>query len=84
MKPRLTVLDAVRVLLDHGPQGGDPNDVEIRGVVAASTDIVALDALGATMLGHSPQDIGNIPAAEARGLGTSDYLSLNPIETILA
>jgi uncharacterized protein (DUF362 family) len=84
MKPRLTVLDAVRVLLDHGPQGGDPNDVEVRGIVAASTDIVALDALGATMLGHSPQDITNIPAAEARGMGTSDFQSLKPIEKTLA
>ncbi len=84
MKPRLTVLDSVRVLLDHGPQGGDPNDVEVRGVVAASTDIVALDALGATMLGHAPADIENIPAAEARGLGTADFQSLKPIEKTLS
>ncbi len=84
MKPRLTVLDAVRVLMDHGPQGGDPNDVAVRGIVAASTDIVALDALGATLMGHSPLDIGNIPMAEARGLGTSDFQSLNPIEVTLA
>ena len=84
MKPRLTVLDAVRVLLDHGPQGGDPNDVEVRGIIAASTDIVAIDALGATLLGHAPQDIGYIPAAEARGLGTADYNSLNPVEKTLA
>lgn len=80
MKPRLCVLDAVRVLTDHGPQGGDPKDVTVRGLVAASTDIVALDALGATLLGHDPQTIGNIPAAAARGLGTMDYASLNPVE----
>ncbi len=84
MKPRLTVLDAVRVLLDHGPQGGDPQDVEVRGIVAAGTDIVAIDALGATLLGHEPRDIGYIPAAEARGLGTSDYRSLDPVEETLA
>jgi len=84
MKPQLCVLDAVRVLTDHGPQGGDPNDVEVRGVMAASTDIVALDAFGATLLGHAPQDIVNIPAAEARGLGTADYQSLGPVEKTLA
>ncbi len=84
MKPQLTVMDAVRVLLDHGPQGGDPNDVEIRGIVAASTDIVAIDTYGASLLGHAPQDISYIPAAEARGLGTTDYQSLNPVETKLA
>jgi len=83
MKPQLCVLDAVRVLTDHGPQGGDPNDVEVRGVMAASTDIVALDAFGATLLGHAPRDIVNIPAAEARGLGTADYQSLGPVEKTL-
>ena len=84
MKPSISVLDAVRVLTDHGPQGGDPKDVEVRGVVAASTDIVALDALGATLMGHEPQDISTIAAAAARGLGTIDYQSLGPVEKILS
>ena len=57
MQPKITVLDAVRVLTDHGPQGGDPQDVELRGIVAAGTDIVALDALGATLMGLDPQRI---------------------------
>ena len=84
MKPKLTVLDAVRVLTDHGPQGGNPDDVDVRGIVAASTDIVALDALGATLLGHEPEEIGYMAAAANRGLGTLDYASLNPVEKILS
>ena len=84
MKPRLTVLDAVRMLTDHGPQGGDPADVTVRGVVAAGTDIVALDAFGASLLGHDPQEIGFIATAAERGLGTADFASLNPVEKILA
>ena len=84
MKPRITILDAVRTLNDHGPQGGDPNDVSVRGVVAASTDIVALDAFGVTLLGHAPADIKPIAAAEARGLGTADFASLSPVEQILS
>jgi uncharacterized protein (DUF362 family) len=84
MKPRITILDAVRTLDDHGPQGGDPNDVTVRGVVAASTDIVALDAFGVTILGHAPADIKPIAAAEARGLGTADFASLNPVERTLS
>jgi uncharacterized protein (DUF362 family) len=84
MKPKLTVLDAVRVLTDHGPQGGNPEDVEVRGIVAASTDVVALDALGATMLGHDPADIGYVANAARRGLGTLDYASLNPVEKTLS
>lgn len=84
MKPQVTVLDAVRVLTDHGPQGGRPEDVEVRGLVAAGTDVVALDALGATLLGHDPAEIGYVAAAAARGLGTLDYASLDPVEKILS
>lgn len=84
MQPKLTVIDAVRVLTDHGPQGGDPDDVEVRGVVAAGTDIVALDAFGATLLGHEPRAISTIAAAEARGLGTTDFASLAPVERVLS
>jgi len=84
MKPRLTVLDAVRVLTAHGPQGGDPADVEVRGVVAASTDIVALDAFGASLMGHGPGDVSHIAAAAEQGLGTQDFASLEPVERILS
>jgi len=83
MKPRVTVLDAVRVLTDHGPQGGDPGDVEVRGIVAAGTDIVAIDAFGSTLLGHQPEDIAHVAGAARRGLGTLDYASLNPVEKTL-
>lgn len=84
MKPRLTILDAVRVLTDHGPQGGNPDDVDVRGIVAASTDIVALDSFGASLMGHDAADISYIAAAADRGLGTLDFASLEPVERILS
>ena len=84
MQPKISVLDAVRVLTNHGPQGGDPKDVQLRGVVAASTDIVALDALGASLLGHDPASIPTLAVAAERGLGTLDYASLNPVEKALS
>lgn len=84
MRPRLTVLDAVRILTDHGPTGGDARDVKVVGTVAAATDIVALDAFGASLLGRSVAEIGAIKAAQARGLGTADYQSLAPRELILS
>ncbi|MBD3336451.1 MAG: DUF362 domain-containing protein [Candidatus Eisenbacteria bacterium] len=84
MQPRLTVLDAVRVLTNHGPQGGSLDDVEQKNVVAAGTDIVALDAFGAELLGHEPRRIRTIPAAEERGLGTADYRSLAVKELAIA
>jgi uncharacterized protein (DUF362 family) len=76
LKPRLCVLDAVRALTRHGPQGGNPADVVRLDTVAAGTDIVALDAFGAELLGHEPAALGTVRAAEAAGLGTSDYRSL--------
>ncbi|MBD3161083.1 MAG: DUF362 domain-containing protein [Candidatus Eisenbacteria bacterium] len=79
MKPRLTVLDAVRVLTDNGPQGGDPDDVKTLGVVAAGTDVVAIDAFGAELLGHDPRRFDSIRLGEEAGLGRGDYRSL-PLE----
>ena len=54
MKPRLCVLDAVRILKDHGPTGGNMEDVVVKSTVAAGVDIVALDALGLELLGKEP------------------------------
>lgn len=76
MKPRLCVLDAVRILTNHGPQGGDLADVKRLDTVAAGIDIVALDALGAEMLGHKPEDVATVAAGEKAGLGKIDYKKL--------
>lgn len=76
MKPRLCVLDAVRTLTAHGPVGGDLADVKRMDTIAAGTDIVALDALGAELLGHSAESLAMIRAAQQRGLGQSNYRTL--------
>jgi uncharacterized protein (DUF362 family) len=73
MKPRICVLDAVRILTNHGPQGGNPADVKQTGIVAAGTDIVALDAFGAELLGHDPKEIQTVAKAHEAGLGEIDY-----------
>ena len=79
MKPRLCVLDAVRVLTDHGPVGGNPADVAVRTTVAAGVDIVALDALGIELLGRAPAETKKARAiikyAQEAGLGKADYRS---------
>lgn len=84
MSPKITVLDAVRILTAHGPTGGDLADVQRKDTVVASTDIVALDAFGAELLGHDPKDIATVAAGEAAGLGTLDYRSLSPKEIAVA
>jgi uncharacterized protein (DUF362 family) len=72
VKPCLTVLDAMRVLTAHGPQGGSLEDVKALDTVAAGTDVVAVDAFGATLMGRVPSEIGYIAQAARRGLGTLD------------
>ncbi len=84
MKPKLTVLDAVRVLTAHGPIGGNPEDVDVRGIVAAGTDIVALDALGAELLGHVPLVVETLRVAAAAGLGRADIRELALRETVVS
>ena len=76
MKPKISILDAVRVLKAHGPKGGDPADVLLKTTVAAGVDIVALDALGAELLGRKPSEIRSIVKGQEAGLGKMDYRSL--------
>lgn len=69
VKSHLTVIDATRILTDHGPQGGDLKDVKVLNTVIASTDIVAADAYATTLFGLKPADIAVTVAAHRRGLG---------------
>ena len=71
--PTLTIVDATRVLVRNGPQGGSLDDVVIENAVICSTDQVAADARGAQFLGLSPERVGHIVLAERAGLGTLDY-----------
>lgn len=76
VKPRLTVLDAVRIMVSNGPTGGSLNDVKILNTVVASPDIVAADSYGATLFGLRPEDLGYVTAATAMGLGRSDLQNM--------
>ena len=75
MKPRLCILDATRVLLRNGPVGGNLADVRVTNIVAAGTDIVALDAFGAELLGKKAAEVKTIVKGQQYGLGTMDYRS---------
>ena len=55
-----------------------------KDTIAAGTDIVALDALGAELLGHKPEDISTVAAGHKAGLGEIDYRKLALREIDLA
>jgi uncharacterized protein (DUF362 family) len=81
LRPTLTVLDAYRVLMTNGPQGGNLEDVELHKTVIAGTDPVAIDAYGATFFGLDPDQVPYIGMAHQRGVGNKNFTELN-VETI--
>jgi uncharacterized protein (DUF362 family) len=76
LRPQLTVVDAVRILTNHGPTGGSLDDVKLMNTVIASHDIVAADTYATTLFGLTGTDIPAIRAAAQMGLGTTDLKSV--------
>lgn len=76
IRPHLTIVDAIRTLMDNGPTGGDLNDVKEQDTIIFSPDIVAADAYATRLFGMTPQDIPYIMAAGERGLGKTDLSGL--------
>jgi uncharacterized protein (DUF362 family) len=74
--PTLTVVDAVRALMDHGPTGGSLADVQQMNTVIASPDIVAADSYAATLFGLRPDDLAYVRAGVQMGSGRSDLENL--------
>jgi uncharacterized protein (DUF362 family) len=76
IRPHVTLLDATTVLTSRGPQG--PGQVENLGILAVSTDTVALDAYACTLARWDgrPQEASavlHIRRAAEMGFGTTAY-----------
>jgi len=76
VRPQLTIIDAIRTLMDHGPTGGDLDDVKVQNTLIFSPDIVAADAYATRLFDMTPEDIRYIQAAAERGLGMADLSGL--------
>ena len=76
VRPTLTVVDAVRILVAHGPTGGSLNDVVQADTIIASPDMVAADAKAATLFELDGGDISYVKAAAEMGLGRMELGSL--------
>jgi len=83
MRPTLTIVDAVRVLMRNGPQGGNLDDARQADTLIASTDQVAADAWGCQLIGQKPENLGYLKMAEERGIGTMHYDKLRVKEITL-
>jgi uncharacterized protein (DUF362 family) len=76
-KPTLTLIDAINIMVKHGPSGGSPSDVSMKSTLILSDDPVAADARAAKLFGYSPNEIGSIRLGKKRGLGTDDLQQLD-------
>ncbi len=81
VKSHLTIIDATRILLNHGPQGGNLKDVKVLNKVIACQDIIAADAYATTFFGLNPQDISTTVTAYKRGMGE---MNLGKVKVIKA
>lgn len=79
VKPKLTVIDATRMLLRHGPQGGNVEDVHVANTLVASADPVAADAFATTLFGIKHDAIASTARAYDMGLGEIDPAKMDVI-----
>jgi uncharacterized protein (DUF362 family)/NAD-dependent dihydropyrimidine dehydrogenase PreA subunit len=73
MPPAISVMDAITVMEGDGPVDGRPRHL---GLVMASKDAVALDAVAAAVLGLNPMEIDTSRLADAQGVGVADLTGI--------
>ena len=69
LKPQLTIMDGVMAMEGEGPGSGKMRNL---GLILASKDAVALDAVASGIIGLKPEDVLTTRYAGERGLGVSD------------
>lgn len=84
VRPTLVILDGTTTMMTNGPTGGSLSDLKATNTLIASTDQVAADAVGATLLGKSVSDLPFILKAAEAGVGTADVETLNPVRSSAA
>ncbi|MFX1561697.1 MAG: DUF362 domain-containing protein [Promethearchaeota archaeon] len=72
--PLFGFADSTIAMNGAGPRTGVPY---VQNYIAASADLVALDALCAKMIGYDPMSIGHVRLAHEQGLGNADLDSVD-------
>ncbi len=72
----LTLMDATRILVANGPQGGSLDDVRQLDTVLAGADVVAVDSVTTTLFDLQPADVGYLRLAAEQGLGVADLAQI--------
>ena len=73
VKPQVNIMDAVVAMEGEGPNAGNPRKL---GLILASSDPVALDAVACEVVGIDPMSIDTTRLAHEQGLGCGDIDSI--------
>lgn len=73
VKPRLYVMDAVVAMEGNGPRSGNPKQL---GVILASADPVALDAIVCRIIDLNPEFVPTIKYGREAGMGSYEDIEL--------
>lgn len=76
MRPSLVIVDAMRVLVRNGPQGGNIDDTRVMNTIIATADQIAADAFGCTLIGQHRDNLPYLKMGHERKLGTMFYETL--------
>ncbi|MEE8354062.1 MAG: DUF362 domain-containing protein, partial [Dehalococcoidales bacterium] len=79
--PQLTIMDAISAMQGEGPAGGTMKDI---GVVLASHDGVAVDAVAGRIIGLDPAEVDTTRHCHRRGLGIGRLEDIEVIGESLA
>jgi len=78
VKPTLVILDGTETMMTNGPTGGSLSDLKRTNTLIASTDCVAADSFGCSLLDLKVTHLPYLAKAEAAGAGKTDFQSLKP------
>jgi uncharacterized protein (DUF362 family)/Pyruvate/2-oxoacid:ferredoxin oxidoreductase delta subunit len=73
VRPTLSIMDAVVGMDGQGPSAGRPKEI---GLILASTDPVALDAVACSCAGIDPMSIPTLRLAHEQGLGMAAPIAI--------
>ncbi len=76
-KPDLNIVDAYLVMTQNGPKGTSTADLTRMRSILVSSDILAVDAAGASMLNHDPADITHLRIGREMNIGNLNLSQLN-------
>ncbi|MBI5252207.1 MAG: DUF362 domain-containing protein [Desulfomonile tiedjei] len=76
IRPALSIVDGILAMEGNGPNSGDPRPV---GIIGASTDAVALDAVICALLGFDTDVLRTCVIAHEHGIGMADFAHIRVV-----